>query len=77
MRLAILSSRHGYDVPEPPESPSAQAARRALSGNDATTERRDKAESIAADGVARTQALLREQVRTMLSQLAFEGFPQN
>jgi len=76
MRLAILSSRHGYDVPEPPESPSAEAARRALAGGDATSERREKAESIAADGIARTEALLREQVRTMLAQLAFEGFPQ-
>ena len=75
-RLAILSSRHRFDVPEPPESPSAEAARRALSGNDVTSERRQNAESIAADGIARTEALLREQVRTMLASLAFEGFPQ-
>jgi len=76
MRLAILSSRHRFDVPEPPESPSAEAARRALTGGTDASERREKAESIAADGIARTEALLREQVRTMLSNLAFEGFPQ-
>lgn len=76
MRLAILSSRHRFDVPEPPESPSAEAARRALSGGTDASERREKAESIAADGIARTEALLREQVRTMLAGLRFEGFPK-
>ena len=75
MRLAILASRHGFTVPEPPPSPEAEAARRALQRAGGHDDARAHAQTIAADGLARTDALVREQVNLMLAQLSFRGFP--
>ena len=75
MRVAILASRHQLDVPEPPASPQTEAARKALQTRHGHNPHRNTAESIAADGVARTDALIREQTNLLLARLSFRGFP--